>query len=323
MFLKRTPAIWVSLLLFCFVLLTSCAGSTTTTTGTPTPGPTRAASIPSSTPTATMTPTATALSGTTPQHFRSRVVLQGVGRPDDLVFDQQGNVLFSDFYNGTISRVNKDGTATVLLRGLAGPEGLIVLSNGTMIIAEQRTNRILSLAPGGQSPMVLRALPGTPSAAACKDGVDGIGFDSTTNTIIVPDSPTGVVYRLSLDGKTLTQLASGIVRPVGTTVDDHGNIYVADECGGALVRISPDGATTRIGGFGMPDDVVLDPHGNLLVVDLKPSIHALIRMNPVTGKRETLASQGFIEPQGLIVDKNDNIYVSDDYANIIVEYIPA
>jgi hypothetical protein len=46
-------------------------------------------------------------------------------------------------------------------------------------------------------------------------------------------------------------------------------------------------------------------------------------MNPGTGKRETLASQGFIEPQGLLVDAHDNIYVSDDYANIIVEYKPA
>src|SRR5437660_818353 len=227
MFIQGTSIIYTSMLLFCLALLTSCAGSTTTTT--PTPGPTRTggtlpSSTATSTPTAAVTPTAGSTSGTTPQHFRSHVILRGVGRPDDLVFDQQGNVLFSDFYNGTISRVNKDGSATVLLRGLAGPEGLIVLPDGTMIIAEQRTNRILSLAPGGQSPTVLRALPGTPSAAACKDGVDGIGFDSTTNTIIVPDSPTGVVYRLSLDGKTLTQLASGIVRPVGTTVDDHGNI---------------------------------------------------------------------------------------------------
>ena len=98
---------------------------------------------------------------------------------------------------------------------------------------------------------------------------------------------------------------------------------MADECGGAVVKIALDGTKTSLGGFGMPDDVVLDPHGNLLVTDLKPAIHALIRMNPVTGKRETLASQGFIEPQGLIVDKNDNIYMSDDYANIIVEYIPA
>ena len=191
-----------------------------------------------------------------------------------------------------------------------------------MIIAEQRTNRSLSLTPGAQAPTLLRSLPGTPSTASCKDGVDGIAFDSTTNTIIVPDSPTGDVYSLSLDGKTLTLLASGIVRPVGATVDNHGNVYIADECGGALWRISPARAKTRIGGFGMLDDVVIDPHGNLLVIDLDPAIHALIRMDPVTGKRETLASQGFIEPQGLLVDKNDTIYVSDDYANIIVEFTP-
>ena len=311
--------------LFCLMLLASCTGSTTTTT--PTPAPTRTATLPSNTPTTTptaaQTPTAGSTGATTPQHFRSHVLLRGVARPDDLVFDRQGNVLFSDFYNGTVSRLNKDGTATVLLSGQAGPEGLIVLPDGTMIFAEQRTNRILSLAPGAQSPTLLRVLPGTPSSASCKDGVDGIALDPSTNTIIVPDSPIGNVYSLSLDGKTLTLLASGITRPVGATVDDHGNIYVADECGGAVWRIAPGGATTRIGGFGMPDDVAFDPHGNLLVIDLEPSIHALIRMNLITGKRETLANQGFIEPQGLIVDKNDNIYVSDDYADIIVEYEPA
>ena len=33
----------------------------------------------------------------------------------------------------------------------------------------------------------------------------------------------------------------------------------------------------------MPDDVALDPQGNMLVIDLLPSIHALIR---VTGNRQ-------------------------------------
>jgi sugar lactone lactonase YvrE len=262
-------------------------------------------------------------SDTTPRHFTAHTILQGGARPDDLVFDTQGQLLFSDFYNGTISRVNADKTATVLVHGIAGPEGLIILSDGTMIIAEQRTNRILSLAAGAQTPTILRQLPGTPSTAHCKDGVDGIAFDSTTNTVIVPDSPTGDVYRMSLDGKTLTLLASGIIRPVGAAVDQRGTIYVADECGGTLWQITSTGKTTRIGGFGMLDDIAIDPHGNLLLTDLLPSIHALIRMNPGTGKRETLASQGFIEPQGLLVDAHDNIYVSDDYANIIVEYKPA
>ncbi|HWZ20607.1 MAG TPA: hypothetical protein VNW73_17560, partial [Ktedonobacteraceae bacterium] len=96
----------------------------------------------------------------------------------------------------------------------------------------------------------------------------------------------------------------------------------ADECGGAVVRITPDGRSTPITGFGKPDDVALDHHGNLLLIDLLPSIHALIRIRQSTGKHEILASKGFIEPQGLVVDGNDNIYVSDDYANKIVEFKP-
>jgi sugar lactone lactonase YvrE len=316
----RASGMWI-MLLFCLILFASCAQSSPPTTAGPTSPVASTPTVASASPTATLMLTPSSTRGTTPQHYSSHVVLSGVGRPDDLTLDQQGRLFFSDFYNGTVSRVNADGSVTRISSGLAGPEGLVVLADGTLIIAEQHTNRILSLAPGA-SPTVMRKLPGTPSAASCKQGVDGIAFDGTTQTIIVPDSPTDEVYRMSLDGKTLTLLASGIVRPAGAAVDAQGTIYVADECGGALWRITSPGKTTRIGGFGMPDDVAIDKHGNILVIDLKPSIHALIRINPTTGKRETLASQGFIEPQGLIVDDQDDIFVSDDYANLIMEFRP-
>jgi sugar lactone lactonase YvrE len=317
MFVKRVSAISTTIL-FCLVLFTSCANSTSSS---PTPSPNRITPIvptisPALEPTLTITP------DTTPTRYTSQILLSGVGRPDDLAFDEQGHLLFSDFYDGTVSRLNTDSSVTRLVTGLAGPEGLVVLSDGTMFIAEQRTNRILTLAPGAKSLTVLRTIPGTPGTAPCKDGIDGIAIDTTTNTLIVPDSPTGNVYRLSLDGKKLTLITSGIVRPVGAAVDAQGTIYVADECGGAIVRITPDGRSTRITGFGKPDDVALDHHGNLLLIDLLPSIHALIRIRQSTGKREILASRGFIEPQGLIIDGNDNIYVSDDYANKIVEFKP-
>ncbi len=315
MFTKRSGAVCIYML-FCLILLASCTNSPPPIT---TPTPTRTvAAIPTVSP--TLTPSSTP--DTTPAHYTSQVLLSGVGRPDDLAFDRQGRLLFSDFFNGTVSRLNTNGSVTVLVRGVAGPEGIVVLADGTMIIAEQRTNRILTLAPGAKSLTVLRTLPGTPTTAPCKDGVDSIVLDSTTNTLIVPDSPIGNVYRMSLDGTTLTLLASGIVRPVGAAVDAQGTIYVADECGGAVVRITPDGKTTHIGGFGMPDDVAFDHHGNLLVIDLRSSIHALIRVRQATGKHEVLASKGFIEPQGLVVDDNDNIYVSDDFANVIVEFKP-
>jgi streptogramin lyase len=319
MFVKRVSAIFTAML-FCFVFFTSCANSTSSTP-TPSPISTRATPVmPVASP--TLDSTLTSTPDTTPTHYTSQVLLSGVDRPDDLAFDPQGHLIFSDFYNGSVSRLNADGSVTKIVTGLAGPEGLVVLSNGTIFIAEQRTNRILALAPGAKSLTVLRAIPGTPGTAPCKDGIDGIALDPTTNTLIVPDSPTGKVYRLSLDGKKLTLITSGIVRPVGAVVDAQGTIYVADECGGAVVRITPDGRSTRITGFGKPDDVAFDHHGNLLLIDLLPSIHALIRVRQSTGKHEILASKGFIEPQGLVVDGNDNIYVSDDYANEIVEFKP-
>jgi DNA-binding beta-propeller fold protein YncE len=319
MLVKRMSAIFTSTL-FYLVLLTSCANPPSSIT-TPSPTPNRTPPItPIASPTLNPTPTGTPDS--TPTHYTPQKVLSGVGRPDDLAFDPQGHLLFSDFYNGTISRLNANGSVTILVTGLAGPEGIVVLSDGTMIIAEQRTNRILALAPRAKSLTVLRALPGTPGTVPCKDGVDGIALDATTNTLIVPDSPTGNVYRMSLDGKQLTLIASGIARPVGAAIDAHGTIYVADECAGAVVRITPDGRSTRISGFGKPDDVAFDHQGNLLLIDLLPSIHALIRVRQSTGKHEILASKGFIEPQGLVIDGNDNIYVSDDYANEIVEFKP-
>ncbi len=317
--LKHRASVICTIASFCMLLLSSCTQSSSP----PVAAPTATASVsPTSTSTVDRTPVATATTAA-PQHYTAHVILSGGARPDDLVFDQQGRLLFSDFYNGTVSRVNSDGSVTRILSGLAGPEGLVVLADGTLIIAEQHPNRILSLAPGAHSPVVLRNLPGTPSTAQCKDGVDGIAFDATTQTLIVPDSPVGKVYRMSLDGKTLTLLASGIVRPVGAAVDAQGTIYVADECGAAIWSITPAGNTTRIGGFGMPDDVAFDQHGNILVIDLQPSIHALVRMNLATGRREILASRGFIEPQGLVIDTHDDIFVSDDYADIIVEYKPA
>ena len=82
---------------------------------------------------------------------------------------------------------------------------------------------------------------------------------------------------------------------------------------------TPPTMKTSIGQFSMLDDVTLDTHGNVLVTDLQSSLHALIRMNLATGTRETLTNNGLIEPQGLVINAHDNIFVADDYANLILE----
>jgi sugar lactone lactonase YvrE len=288
------------------------------------PGPARrqppAATRTTPRPTATTTPPRALRPA--PQRYTTRLILHQ-GHPDDLALDAQGRLLVSDVQAGTVSRVEADGSVTLLLSGLASPEGLVALADGTLVIAEQGPNRVLALAPGARAPQVLWTLPGTPSTAPCKHGVDGIALDATTNTLIVPDSPSGTLYRLSLDGQSLVQIASGFTRPVGAAVDAQGNIYVADECGGAVWRVPPGGAPQRIGGFSMPDDVAFDPQGNLLVTDLAGPVHALIRLNVTTGQREVLAQSGLVEPQGLVVDARGDIYLADEAGQRIIELLPA
>lgn len=259
-----------------------------------------------------------------PIHYTMHILFHGAAHPDDLAFDNQGRLLFSDIDGGTVNRVDASGHVTVLLRGIAGPEGIVVLPDGTLFIAEQQTNRILRLGPGAASPVPIRTLPCPRTGATCTAlGVDNIALDPTNRTLIIPDSPTGEVYRMSLDGRAFTRLAAGITRPVGAVVDPGGVIYVPDEFGGALWHIAPDGSSkARIGGFGSPDDVALDPQGNLLVIDLAGSVHALIRLDPRTGARHTLSTD-FTEPQGLVVDAHGDIYVADETAGRIVELVPA
>jgi sugar lactone lactonase YvrE len=254
--------------------------------------------------------------------YSTRLLFKGNISPGALTFDPQGRLVFSDVLHGTIDRLNANGSVTILVRGLEEPEGLVYLPGGTLIIAEQETNRILALSPSSPALSVLRTLPGNPSTAFCQQGVDGIALDPATSTLIVPDSPTGNVYSMSLNGERLSLLASHIAHPVGAAVDAQGNIFVPDECGGALWQITPGGHTSRFSGFGMPATAACDTHGNVLVTDLKPSVHALILLNPATGQHTLLASRGFLEPRGLAVNASGDIYLADGATHQIIEYLP-
>ena len=65
---------------------------------------------------------------------------------DDLAFDKQEHLLCSDEIDGTINRLNADGSVTVLLVDSAGPEGLVVKQDGMILFAGQDTNRLARFA---------------------------------------------------------------------------------------------------------------------------------------------------------------------------------
>jgi len=299
--LQIIPAI----LLAVSVLLVACNGSSATAK----------LSVPTATPPAsTHTPTPTL----GPAHYTHVVLTNGIGDPDDLTFDAQGNLLVADNSRGKILRLTLSGQITTLLSGLPEPEGIINMPDGSLIFAVQGQNgghvdQIDHLATGSTTPTTLITFTNSTNMP----GLDSLSIDTLTGDILAADSPNGKVYRVSIDGKTRTLLASGFVRPVDAINDQAGNIYIADEYGNEVVRIAPNGTQTKLAHLLDPDDLTFDRDGTLLVTALGDN--TIDRLNPATGQMLGVVATDLHEPQGLVVDAHGNIFVSEELANTVLE----
>jgi sugar lactone lactonase YvrE len=238
-------------------------------------------------------------------------LLRNQPAPDDLAFDNDGRLLFSDINAGTVSALQADGSVQRIAGGMSAPEGIVVQADGHILVGEQGRNRVVSIDPQTHAVSLWRAFPNTTG----REGIDGIGpvlpdRDASGNllptaaNVIVPDSPNGVVWRVTADGKTATQIASGMVRPVGAAVDASGRIFVADE-GGALWVLAP--ARLRLATLPTPDDVVVSRAGHIFVNTLGDNaIHEL----DIQGHQVSVIT-GVQQPQGIALDYADNLYYTE------------
>jgi len=234
-----------------------------------------------------------------------QALLSNLPAPDDLAFDNDGRLLFGDIKAGTVSALGIDGSVQRIADGLRVPEGIVVLANGEILVAEQGRNRIVAIDPASRAVRQWRALANRTG----QEGVDGIGPEllsiaAAPGGVIVPDSPNGVVWRVSIDGKTATQIGSGMTRPVGSAVDQNGRIFVADE-GGSVWTLDP--ARRRFATLPTPDDVVVGRAGDIFVNTLGDNaIHEF----DAQGHQVSMMS-GINQPQGIALDGADNLYYTE------------
>jgi sugar lactone lactonase YvrE len=261
---------------------------------------------PSPKPTATPSPTVSALAPcpSTPAPGGGQVVATNLPAPDDLAISLDDRLLFSDIKAGTVSALNPDGSVERIASGLAEPEGIVAqgrhYGSGPILVAEQGRNRVMLIDSASHAVTVWRNFP-NPSGKA---GIDGIGPELANGDIVVPDSPNGVVWRVSADGKTATKIASGLVRPVGAAIDAAERIYIADE-GGAVWVLDP--ARRRFATLPTPDDVLVSRDGHVLVNTLGDNaIHELDAQG-----HQVRVFTGIQQPQGIALDSADNLWYTE------------
>jgi streptogramin lyase len=257
-------------------------------------------------PTVTPSPSGSPLAAcpSTPAPSGPQLVAKGLRAPDDLAFGLDARLYFSDINAGTVSALNPDGSVERIAGGMSEPEGIVPrglhYGSGPILVAEQGRNRVLSIDNQSHAVTVWRTFP-NPSARA---GIDGIGPELSNGDIVIPDSPNGVVWRVSGDGKNATKIASGLVRPVGAAIDASDRIFIADE-GGAVWVLDP--TRRRFATLPTPDDVLVGRDGHVFVNTLGDNaIHELDGMGHEVG-----VIKGIAQPQGIALDNADNLFYTE------------
>ena len=309
--------------------------------------------------------------------------------PQSLALDGDGNLIVADTGNSAIRKLTQVGTnwiaSTLAGNGSIGtangtnkiaqfynpfgvaldPVGNIYVSDGDNLIRKitpSGTNWVTSTLAGNTG---FGFTDGLGSAAEFNSlagiAVDGAGtmYAADANNemirLITPVSTNGLVTTIAgtpthwgtNDG---VGVAGRFYLPFGVAADTASNIYIGDQSGNLIRKITPGGTVSTLAGdsfggnhdatnanatFRQPSSVALDGAGNIYVADA--GNYEVRRVSPVGTNWSvvTLAGNGTIGSRdatnkvatfsfffGLCVDSATNIYVADTMNNIIRRVSP-
>jgi len=298
-------------------------------------------------------------------------------RPMGLAVAADGTVFVVDEENHTIRKIAPTGEVTTLSgaptsKGSADgvgaearihhPVGVAVDWSGTLYVTDTDNHTIRKITAAG----AVTTLAGTAGSKGSADGPGpaarfnlphGVAVDAQ-GTVYVTDTFNHTVRKVTADGE-VTTLAGTAGRkggadgrgttarfnhPFGIAVDAQGTLYVADNGGNTVRKITAGGKVTTLAGvagqrgavdgpgatarFRSPTGVALDASGNLYVAE---ALNATIRKITANGVVTTVAGTAigldhadgpgpdarFDGPSGVAVDAEGTVYVADSNSNVI------
>jgi streptogramin lyase len=242
------------------------------------------------------------------------------------------------------------------------PIGICTDAAGNVYVGDGSNHLIRKITPTGIVTSFAGSTQGFADgtgAAARFNTIGGVGIDASgnfyacdiANYAIRKITPAAVVTTFAggAEGSSNGQgTAAQFKYPVGVCADPSGNIYVADNKNHLIRKITPAGAVSTFAGsevignadgtgsiaqFEEPYGICSDASGNIYVAD---NVSSRIRKITPAGVVTTIAGSAgtgfadgnvsaakFDQPDGICVDAQGNIYVSDYNNNRIRKITPA
>ena len=249
--------------------------------------------------------------------------------PVGLAVDSAGNLYIADKGNNVIRKVNTSGTITTVAgnntegysgdSGLAtnaslyAPSGVAVDSAGNLYIADAGNNRVREVAVASG---IITTIAGTgtagyggdngPATSAALNKPSAVVEGSTGNTYIL-DSGNNVIRLVNTTGTITTIAGNGTAgyagddgpatsatlhTPYGMNLDSSGNLYIADSGNNAVRMVSTAGIISTIAGNGTAG---------------------------YSGDNSAAISATLNNPQGVTIDSQGDVYISDQSNNRVRE----
>ncbi len=226
-----------------------------------------------------------------------------------LLVDKANNIYVADYNQNRVLRFSPNSTVGVIVAGgngrgdklnqLSGPIAIALDALGNLFVLEEQNNRVTKWEPGSISGIVVAG---------------GNGSGSGANQLNYPD---------------------------GLTLDAQGNIYIADENNHRIQKWLPGASNgiTIAGGNGpgsglnqlnYPRNVLFNSKGELIIDDAQNYriLNWNIASNTGTviaggnGGGSNLNQLGWHYGMSMILDSNDNIFISDSGNNRVLKWTP-
>lgn len=218
--------------------------------------------------------------------------------PDDLVFDDHGNIYATEITEGRVSVLAPNGQAQVVCGDLpcANP---ITIYQGRLFAGECRPDgRILELDLRGGVPRVI--LENVPLPNAMEVGPDGM--------LYIPVMGANEIWKVNPNGGTPEVVARDLGVPDAVKFDSEGFIVSTQVASGQVLRINPRTGDRTVLATIAPGLDNLTFVGNRLFVS---SISGQINEILDGGKIQSLVPDGLNWPLGLAMDEDGVLFVAD------------